>query len=79
METPQRGVSTEWQPHSLGSIINQFKSACTKIIHANIDPTFTWQPRYHDRIIRDELELGRIRKYIQENPMKWEEDELFTV
>lgn len=78
LKNSKNGSNRFWQPYSLGSIINQFKSTCTKIIHTNIDSTFTWQPRYHDRIIRDEFELNRIRKYIRENSMKWEEDELFT-
>jgi len=29
---------------------------------------FVWQPRFHDRIIRDENELNRIREYIMKNP-----------
>jgi len=35
VETPQRGVPTvikNWKPGSLGAIINQFKSICTKRI-----------------------------------------------
>ena len=34
-----------------------------------------WQLRYNDRVIRDDGELGRIRKYIIENPLNWERDE----
>ena len=30
-----------------------------------------WQRGYYDRIIRNQAELDRIRKYIQENPLKW--------
>jgi hypothetical protein len=29
---------------------------------------------YHDRIIRDEDELKEIRRYINENPLKWKLD-----
>jgi len=33
VETPRRGVSTTaWKPNTLGSILNQFKSVCTKRI-----------------------------------------------
>ena len=32
----------------------------------------SWQPNYYDRIIRNQDELDRIRKYILENPLKWE-------
>ena len=65
----------EWKPNSVGSIINQFKSVCTKRIH-KIHPALSrvWQPRFHDRVIRDEKELDRIRKYIWLNPERWEND-----
>ncbi|MEK7218142.1 MAG: hypothetical protein AAB728_01615 [Patescibacteria group bacterium] len=33
--------------------------------------TFAWQPRYHDRVIRDETALRRIRAYIRNNPRLW--------
>ncbi len=33
-----------------------------------------WQRNYYDRIIRNEKELDKIRKYIFENPPKWELD-----
>ena len=63
---------------SLGEIIRWFKGRTSHDIHVNIDKFFTWQPRYHDRIIRDEFEHNRIRKYIRENLEKWEQDELYT-
>ena len=81
VETPNLGVSTErntnhkpeWKPNSLGSIINQYKRICT-IESRSINPNFTWQPRYYDRIIRNKNELNRIREYIINNPLKWELD-----
>ena len=33
-----------------------------------------WQKSYHDHIIRDEKDYLKIWKYIDENPLKWEED-----
>jgi putative transposase len=33
-----------------------------------------WQRNFYERIIRDENELNRIRKYIIENPFKWDWD-----
>lgn len=35
---------------------------------------FGWQSRFYDRIIRDEEELNKIRKYIIENPANWIRD-----
>ena len=37
-----------------------------------------WQTSYHDHIIRDEEEYLRIWKYIDENPIRWNEDEFNT-
>ena len=61
-------------PNSIGSIIGQFKSICTKQIRAMGYPDFAWQPRFYDHIIRDEKSLWAIRQYIRNNPLKWERD-----
>jgi hypothetical protein len=37
-----------------------------------------WQKSYNDRIIRDEAEYQRIWQYIDENPLKWSEDEYYA-
>jgi len=37
---------------------------------------FRWQPRYHNRIIRDEGSFLRISNYIISNPDNWAEDEI---
>ena len=31
----------------------------------------TWQPNYHDHVIRDDAEYQRIKQYIINNPTKW--------
>ncbi len=36
-----------------------------------------WQRNYYEHIVRGEMELQRIRQYICENPMNWEDDENF--
>ena len=74
-ETPTMTTPTtpRLQPASLGSIINQFKSVCTKRIRAASHPDFEWQPRYHDRVIRNEDALISVRRYIFKNP-KMEKD-----
>jgi len=76
-ETGHRPVSTQLQPNSLGSIIGQFKSVCTKQIHLSGNATFKWQSRFYDHIIRNENDLRRIRTYIQNNPLKWEIDKYY--
>jgi len=85
VETPRRGVSTAaatataaasaaWKSGSLGAIIGQFKSVCTKRIWAAGFRDFAWQERFYDHIIRDERALNRIREYIANNPARWESD-----
>ena len=36
---------------------------------------FAWQTRFYEHIIRSEESLQKIRKYILNNPIKWELDE----
>lgn len=35
-----------------------------------------WQRSYWEHIVRNEMELNRIREYIQNNPAQWELDKL---
>ena len=55
----------------LGTIVNQFKGAITRWAGKNGFENFRWQSRFYDRIIRNEKELQKIRKYINQNPLKW--------
>ena len=65
------------QSRNLSSIIRGFKIGITKYAKVNgLD--FAWQPRYYDRIIRDEKELIKIRNYIVSNPENWHKDKLFN-
>ena len=59
--------------NSIATIIRSYKSAVTK--HANrLKLQNGWQTRFHDHIIRNELEYQRITDYIINNPSKWQED-----
>lgn len=69
-------------PKSISTLVGLFKSIVTKTInlrarnnaHNRELAGFAWQSRFHDRIIRNENELNRIRKYITDNPTRWELD-----
>ena len=37
-----------------------------------------WQRNYYEQIVRDEISLRRIREYIVENCLQWQQDELFA-
>lgn len=66
---------------SLQSLIRGFKSATAreynKIVPQDMKNTL-WQSSFYDRVIRNPEMLYEIQKYIQENPLKWQEDELYT-
>ncbi len=61
-------------PLTLSDIIGKFKSYSSRKIRnllVNKDE-FEWQKSFYDRIIRNDKELYNIRKYIQENPLRWD-------
>jgi putative transposase len=58
---------------NIGAIIRGFKGAVTKKTSDFIENKI-WQRNYYERIIRDEIELLKIRKYIKNNPKNWKKD-----
>lgn len=67
----------DWQPNkfgaqsqNLGSIIRGYKVSVKKYATLN-NIEFAWQPRYYDRVIRDEKEYINVREYIYNNPNNW--------
>lgn len=67
----------EWQPNQFGpqrqnlaAVIRGFKAGVTKWAILN-QIEFGWQPRYYDRVVRNQHELDRIRLYIENNPANW--------
>ena len=60
---------------TLGSVVRYWKAGSCETIRSTVDPCFGWQPNYYERILRDEDETDRIRRYIAENPANWEHDE----
>jgi putative transposase len=60
---------------NLASIVRGFKSATTQRIREHDHNEFEWQPRYHDYIVRSQVQLEAIREYIHNNPAKWHEKE----
>jgi putative transposase len=62
-------------PGSLGAVIRSFKSAVTKELsplRQNVAEPL-WQRNYYEHIIRSEISLRRIRRYILNNPENWAE------
>ena len=69
------GYNNKFGPQSgnISSVIRGYKASVKSLATAN-NIEFAWQPRFYDRIIRDEDEMKRIRKYIVENPDNWFRD-----
>ncbi|MDR0221034.1 MAG: transposase [Lachnospiraceae bacterium] len=69
---------------TIGDLVCAFKSKATveyiNGVKSSCYPSFNrrlWQRNYHDRIIRNEAEYLRIWQYIDENPLRWDEDEYY--
>ncbi len=60
-------------PKSIGSIIRAYKAAVTRRSRNKGFEYFRWQRNY-EHIIRSEKELGNIREYMVNNPLKWKLD-----
>ena len=75
---PRRAGVTPPLPkkESLGQIVAYFKYHSAKAInqYLNTPGQRFWQRNYYDRVIRNEIELNRLRKYILDNPLCWETD-----
>lgn len=69
---------------SIPTIVRAYKSAVTKKVHEmNGHGTpcpyeRVWQTRYYDHVIRNRDDYRQIAEYIIYNPVKWENDRLFT-
>jgi REP element-mobilizing transposase RayT len=69
-------------PARLGDVVGAFKSLATI---GYIDGVKTegwpaargrlWQRNYYEHVIRDEGALNRIRRYVDDNPARWEFDD----
>ena len=61
---------------SISEIIRGFKTFSAKAINKerSLRGVPVWQRNYYDRIIRNELELDRVRQYIINNPQNWDTD-----
>ena len=67
------GEASRWR-RSLASLVAGFKGAVTRVARDVV-----WQRGYHEHVVRDERQLEIIRRYIRENPMRWESDRYHVV
>ncbi|OZC04432.1 transposase [Rubricoccus marinus] len=59
-------------PGTLGAVIGQYKSAVSRHAQRLYLTTRVWQRGYYDRVVRSDREAENIRRYIAENPMRWD-------
>ena len=58
----------------LSIVIGQFKMSVTKKIRLIKENEQVWQRSFHDHVIRNQKGYEKIWMYIENNPLKWEED-----
>jgi len=77
--TSKGGITEKHNPmlyqQHVGKIIRWYKGRCTFEIRKRDYSDFAWQSRFYDHIIRNEKEWQRIRKYIYDNPLRWQADQ----
>jgi len=59
---------------TLSTVVGLYKSGVSRLAGEPI-----WQKSFYDHIIRNEESYLEIWRYIDENPLKWREDELYTM
>lgn len=61
----------------LSELVRAFKSFSSREINKHFDNSghSFWQRNYYEHVMRNDDDLYRTRKYIRENPLKWDLDE----
>jgi putative transposase len=71
----RRGRLGPLQKGSLGAFINRYKGRVTRRCRDIGFVDFGWQPKYHDRVVRNRKEYDLIAAYINENISNWDNDQ----
>lgn len=73
--------STQGSTPTIGEYVKRLKTLTTRIYIENVKnnnwPLFDkrlWQRNYYEHIICNEIELKKIREYIKNNPLFWNQD-----
>ena len=57
---------------TISTVVQQFKGSAAKLIGSGL-----WQKSFYDHVVRDDADYKEIWEYIDSNPSKWFEDELY--
>ncbi len=71
-ESPLRGRSI------VSKMVGYIKMNASKEIHQLFGDVSVWQRGFYDHIIRGRQDYDEIAKYIEENPIRWELDKLYS-
>ena len=71
-DSPQQGRSI------MSKLVGYIKMNASKAIRQRYGDTPVWQRGYHDHVIRNREDYEMIAKYIDENPLRWELDQLYS-
>lgn len=73
-------------PATVADVMRSFKSRPTveyiRLVKEGKAPPFegkVWQRSYYDHVIRNERDFQEVWKYIEENPIKWQLDEMYVL
>jgi putative transposase len=80
MDATDQGERRDDAP-SISAVVQWFKTQSTLAYGKGVRehgwkpyPGKLWQPRFHDRVLRNEYELEQKREYIEANPYRWPRD-----
>ena len=59
---------------NLNTVVGLYKSGVTRKIREIHPDLVVWQRSFHDHVIRNQQGYEKIWTYIDNNPLKWEED-----
>ena len=80
---PRGHEQAQWPASTLGlpDVVHRFKSLTTTRYQQGVVksgwPPFgerLWQRNYYEHVVRNDEDMGRIREYIANNPIRWTED-----
>ncbi len=78
MSAPFTPVTASLPRPTLGQVVAYFKYQSTKAVNQarGTAGVRLWQRSFYEHVIRSEESLERLRKYVTENPVRWELDQL---
>ena len=62
----------------ISKMIGYIKMNTSKQIHEQFETSAIWQRGFYDHVIRNQSDYDDAYRYIENNPLQWELDELYT-